>query len=708
MSRFDRRDFLKLFAATAGCFAVSASPVPFVSRLTRAEAEPGVYRFPQGLASGDPQPGAVMLWTRIEPVVDGHGGISPAAQSVIDLYVQVAEDEGFTRLVTEQGLRAGPETDHTVRVLVRDLLPDTTYYYRFFAGADMTPMIGRTRTAPRPGNDRPVRFAFLCCQNYEQGYYGAFRRLVNDDMAAAPQDRIEFVLHLGDFIYEHTGDVPMADTPARVIGPLPDGSAPWEPDGKRTNWQRGGQAPETLADYRFLYKTYLMDPDLQAARARFPFIHTWDDHEFTNDCWQAHDTYFGDGEPAQLRKLAANRSWFEYIPALLSDAPDFEGVANAAHDLKPAKVSNGPAGAPDGNFLLQDKNSLDAIGSLTIYRAFNWGAMLDLVITDLRSYRSPPVMTQEMKAFVKGAPVPPVRIVKLLDAGRTANGGRPPAMLHYADRQIANPRRIMPAGTHMGGPQKAWFKAAMTASKARWRIWANSVPALAMRLDFASLPFVGFENGYVGTDGWQGYPGELRELMGFLKDEKIGNVISCAGDYHAHIAGRLPVDPDADALAFSAVEFVTTGVSSGAMFSGAEQASRSSAFFRRAVVIEDGGKLLENFNNTVVNGLRSGLIANYANSAKVGAMFRNERASPGLGYLDSNSHGYAIATLTADRMTVDLVNVGDVSKDAGPDGSPVLRRARFTVKSWPGGADPVLDGPEFEGEPAFPYPPTTA
>jgi alkaline phosphatase D len=256
----------------------------------------------------------------------------------------------------------------------------------------------------------------------------------------------------------------------------------------------------------------------------------------------------------------------------------------------------------------------------------------------------------------------------------------------------------------MGGPQKAWFKAAMRASNANWRIWANSVPALSMRLDFASLPFAGLENGYVGTDSWQGHPGELRELMAFLKDKKIGNVVSCAGDYHAHIVGRLPIDPDADALAFSAVEFVTTGISSGAMFPGAEKASRKSAFFRRAVVIEESnGRLLENFNNTVVNGLRAGVITNYTNSPKVGAMFRNERASPGLGYLDSNSHGYAIATLTADRMTVELVNVGDVSKDAGPAGSPILRRARFSVKSWPGGAEPVLEGPEFEGEPPFPY-----
>ncbi|WP_422561416.1 alkaline phosphatase D family protein [Parvibaculum sedimenti] len=696
MTGFDRREFLRLFAATAGCFAVSAAPLPFASVLNRAAADTGLYHFPQGLASGDPQPHAVMLWTRVERV-DG------APSDAIDLYVQVAEDEAFTKLIVERAVRALPETDHTVRVLVNELRPDTHYYYRFFAGSDQAPFSGRTRTAPPRDAKRPVRFAFLCCQNYEQGYYGAYRRLVNDDIAAKPEDRIEFVLHLGDFIYEHTGDVPEEEKPARLIGPLPNGSTPWVPDGKRTNWQSGGQAAVTLADYRFLYKLYLTDPDLQAARARFPFIHTWDDHEFTNDCWQSHDTYYGDGSPAQKRKLAANQAWFEFVPALLSDAPDFGGVKPQAHDFTPVKVADAPMGEPDANFLFQGTDNLKAIGSLGIYRTFSWGKMLDLVITDLRSYRSPPVMSEEVKALVKGAPLPPVRIVKTLDAGRSAAQGNPPAKLSYKDREIDNPRRAAPPGTHMGGPQKSWFKSVMQSSKARWRIWANSVPALAMRIDFASLPFAGLEDGYVGIDAWQGYPGELKELMSFLKEAGIGNVISCSGDYHAHIVGRLPVDPDAEALTYSAVEFVTTGISSGSMYRGAERGARKSALFHRAVEIDDGDKKLENFNNTLVNGLRAGILTNYTNSMKIGAMFRNERASPGLSFLDSNAHGFGIATLTEEGATVELVNVCDVSKDAGPEGAAVLRRSRFAVKPWKGGDDPVIEGPTFEGEPPFPY-----
>ncbi|HCX66609.1 MAG TPA: hypothetical protein DHK64_03470, partial [Rhodobiaceae bacterium] len=108
-----------------------------------------------------------------------------------------------------------------------------------------------------------------------------------------------------------------------------------------------------------------------------------------------------------------------------------------------------------------------------------------------------------------------------------------PATISYGGREIANPRAEAPPGTHMGGPQKTWFKQVMKASKAEWRIWANSCPALQIRLDFSRLPFAGLEDGYAGTDTWQGYPGELKELLTFLMDEKIGNVISLSGDYHA-------------------------------------------------------------------------------------------------------------------------------------------------------------------------------
>ena len=699
MSHLDRREFLKLFTAGAGCFAFAASALPFTSRRAWAQANGDHYHFPQGLASGDPQPDAVMLWTRVETTDPS----APEMRTWIDLYVQVAEDEAFENLVAEQAVRADPAADHTVRLFIHGLRPDTAYYYRFYAGGDRSPYPGRTRTAPRPDAARNVRFAAISCQSYEQGYYGARRRLVNDDIAAAPEDKIDFVLHLGDFIYERTGDVPETLRPARLIGPLPDGSEPWEPDGTRPWWRKGGQAAVTIADYRTLYRKSLTDPDLQAARARFPFVHTWDDHEFTNDAWQSHDTYFGDGEPAQRRKVAANRAWFEYIPAVLTRMPSFNGIANKAHDYKPVRVDDAPMGEPDENFLYQGDDNLKALSSLTIYRALTWGVMLDLVVTDLRSYRSPPVLTEEIKELIKGAPAPPVGLVKLLDAGASANGGEPPKTIRYGDKEMPNPRRDATPGTHMVAEQKAWFKSVLTASAAKWRVWANGGPALQMRLDFSRIPFAGLQDGYVGTDAWNGFPGELQELMSFVRDEGIGNLVSVAGDYHAFAAGRLPVDPDADELSHVAVEFMTAAVSSGAMYEMVELRTRDSGFFHRAVVLDRDGEKFENWNNTLVNGLRAGILANYSNSDYLRDMVQNERASPGLDYMDSDGHGYTLVTLTDEAMKVEQVNVGDVTRDAGPEGAEVLRRARFTVKPWGPGEAPAIEGPEFEGKPPYPW-----
>src|SRR5690606_40436845 len=122
MSRMslDRREFLKLFGATAGCFALSAAATPFFPRLGAAKAAPGAFHFPQGLASADPQPDAVMLWTRVEAIDPG----AALPNGDVDLYVQVANDLDFEEVVVEQAVPASAASDHTVRVFVQDLRAD--------------------------------------------------------------------------------------------------------------------------------------------------------------------------------------------------------------------------------------------------------------------------------------------------------------------------------------------------------------------------------------------------------------------------------------------------------------------------------------------------------------------------------------------------------------------------------------------------------
>ncbi|MEQ9144885.1 MAG: alkaline phosphatase D family protein [Parvibaculaceae bacterium] len=692
LTRIDRRTFLKGFTALAGCFAATAG-APVASAFA-AVLPVNAQRFPQGLASGDPQPDAVMLWTRAVPDMPATG---------VDLVCQVAESESFDTLILEKPITVGAESDFTARVFVQGLKPDTRYFYRFVANGETGPHVGRTRTAPAPDAERPVRFAFASCQNYERGFYGAWARLVADDAAAPDNEQLDFVLFLGDFIYEVIRDVPEGVEATRSIAPFPDGSAPWVPDGTRPWWSAGATWAVTVDDYRHLYKTYLSDPDLQAARARFPFVSTWDDHEFTNDSWQSHDTYFSPGKPAQRRKVAANQAWFEFIPAVLTEAASVAGIPNEASDFRPANVADTDYGDYDDSFFNTNPDNRAALGSLTIYRTLSWGKMLDLVVTDLRSYRSPPVVSEEVRQLLGGGTrLVPVRLVKELDAGRTAHEGNPLEKLTFEDREIANPRAEAPAGTCMGARQKRWFKETLKASTAQWRIWANSIPALSLRLNLSKVPSASMEDSYLGTDAWQGFPSELGELMTFVKENGISNVISCSGDYHTHAAGRLAIDPDADEPDFAAVDFATTSISSGNFFSGAESSTGKDDPFRPFVAYESGGKLVENFNNTVMNGMLCGLATSYM-GPWVGGLLATDKASPGLDFLDSNAHGFGIATVEATGTTMTLVNVGSVKEKPGPDGQPVLRRTTFRVPNWEGGAAPVLEGPDFDGEPSFPF-----
>src|SRR5262249_52899686 len=146
-----------------------------------------------GVASGDPQSDSVVLWTR----VSNAGGAA-----AVPLTVEVARDRAFTRVVATAKARAPLEAGHTCRVLGGGLERAREYWYRFTDEAGRGSRIGRTLTAPGPSDPRPVRFAFVSCQNPCEGALNAYRRMIFEDERAAPEERLLFVLHLGDFIYE--------------------------------------------------------------------------------------------------------------------------------------------------------------------------------------------------------------------------------------------------------------------------------------------------------------------------------------------------------------------------------------------------------------------------------------------------------------------------------------------------------------------------
>lgn len=240
--------------------------------------------FTLGVASGCPRPDGVVLWTRLapEPLQGGGLGETPVAVAW-----ELADDEQFGRIVARGTAQATAGDAHSVHVELTGLEPARHYWYRFTALGARSPA-GRTRTAPAAQAMAPVRFAFASCQQYEQGYYAAYR-----DMAAQPLD---LVVHLGDYIYESS----------------------W---GARFVRRHEGGIPTQLAEFRDRYALYKSDPDLQAAHAACPWLAVWDDHEVAND--YTDDVSPRTADPAQFLAIraAAYQAWYEHMPVPASMRP---------------------------------------------------------------------------------------------------------------------------------------------------------------------------------------------------------------------------------------------------------------------------------------------------------------------------------------------------------------------------------------------------
>jgi len=463
MQRISRRGFIETAAAVCATAAWGVS-LGEPSRVPWRERRD---LFPEGVASGDPDFHSVLLWTRRKP---------DAQSKPETLYVEVAEDAGFHRVVATAEAPVSAESDWTCRVLAGGLKPSTVYWYRFTDARGNGSRIGRTITAPTDQDERPVRFAFVSCQNANDGAQNAYRRMIYEDERAPEPDRLGFVLHLGDFIYElvwYPEDRPqgMYDRKIRDIVRYAHGEK-----------IQDFHIPTDVDDYRAIYRAYLRDPDLQDARARWPFVNMWDNHEFSWKGWQGLQKFGDQTRPAQTRKVAANQAFFEYQPARMSKPLDqFHAPA----------VSDAPIVHFDAHGLGDETNNLAAIGSLKGYRSLRWGRNVDLIITDQRSYRSEepldrveaaPFNSEEFPRFI------PEEAMEILDAGREYAGGKAPATIRYGNIEVPNFSKDAPAQTILGAEQKRWFLERLRSSPATWKIWGNTTATLDMRADPQNLP----------------------------------------------------------------------------------------------------------------------------------------------------------------------------------------------------------------------------
>ncbi|WP_281647251.1 alkaline phosphatase D family protein [Parendozoicomonas sp. Alg238-R29] len=273
--------------------------------------------FRHGIASGDPLADRVILWTRVTPDQD-----PLFASAIVPYEWQVALDPGMASIVHTGSGVTGPEVDYTVKVDADNLVPGTTYYYRFLSNGVESP-IGRTKTLP-VGHLNRMRLAFCSCSNYPAGYFNVYKEI-------ARRPELDVVLHLGDYIYEYG---PGGFGTGKDLGrdPLP------------------AKEITALQDYRLRYAQYRTDPDLQEVHRQHPFICIWDDHESANDAWKGGADNHDDGEGRwEDRRTAAIQTYFDWMP-------------------------------------IRETGIVDQFGSQSIYRNFRFGNLMDLFMLDTRLF----------------------------------------------------------------------------------------------------------------------------------------------------------------------------------------------------------------------------------------------------------------------------------------------------------------------------------
>ncbi|WP_437752867.1 alkaline phosphatase D family protein [Sorangium sp. So ce1389] len=693
-----RRDFLRATLVTAGSVVVPTACSEEEGMTGACDVNEDDTFFPQSVASGDPRPESVVLWTRL---VDGDG------KTDLNLALVVALDEAFTQLVelrltsstvaatgsggTRVPVTARAEFDHCVKVKVNGLSPGTTYYYRFYyttGNGCFSSRVGRTRTAPAPDADVPVRFAFVSCQDYLGRFYNAY--------AALARQEIDFVVHLGDYIYETTGD-PSSQTPSQertIAFSDVEGAIALEADDIEFH------AARSLSNYRELYRTYRADRALQRVHERFPMIATWSDHEFSDDCHGATATYL-DGQGAERgdedRRKAANQAWFEYMPVDYRAGDDFQYSTAAKH--------------PD---------------DITIYRDFTFGKHVHLVMTDLRSYRADHLIPEDAfpgKVVVNeaslvekfGAVTPPFaspyipdidaeqhriyremfeeiaptfgfdpslgygpserpriisatfvntivaklneqreeqlpligknemaffeRGISYFDLGKTdylSKFGSRYFVIKDAFDAVSDLAEDAPV---MGDAQSAWFKDTIEKSESTWKVWGNEYCLSQLIIDNTipsseepppedPPPPPRF---YMSCDGWDGFRKERNDILGTLAAQS--NVVAITGDLHAFVAGTPAGDTSSS---MNIVEFVVAAISSATYRSLLRKQVAAHPILKD---VPQSANIADNIEKLLVESATAD-----------GATVRNPR----LAFCKAASNGFCVAEANADEFVVTM------------------------------------------------------
>jgi alkaline phosphatase D len=686
MADTSRREFI-LSAAALGATAAWASATAFASNQRWKERRD---LFAEGVASGDPDSSSVILWTR-RPYSDGR------AKAVLS--VQVAEDEGFDRVVALARSNISAASDWTSRVLVGGLKPCKVYWYRFVDADGNGSRVGRTITAPKVDDPNSVRFAFVSCQSVNEGTQNAYRRMIWEDRRAPPNERLAFVLHLGDFIYEvveYPDEVPHRyDRKVFDIGRLPDAR-------KVDNFH----VPTTVDGYRVVYRATIQDPDVQDARAYFPFVCIGDNHEFSWQGWQSTIKYDGKSEPAQALRVAANQAWWEYIPSRVHKAsgPGLERF-DGPH------VETVPIARLDADGLGDEPNNHLALGSMTAYRAMRFGRHVELILTDFHSYTmEDPTSRSEADAFgLEAFPALfPLEAMQILDAGRTYAGGKPPENIRFGEKTVPNFTRNDPPMTVLGRVQKAWLKRTLAASRATWKLWGATNGTLDARVDPQNLPaglttpWPGAGYATFGGGDFSGALGERAELYDFVRDQGVSGFAVISGDRHSFWAGYAAKALPPEKFEPVGVAFITGSISAIGMAEAMEHGLKGHPLRPLFVSERVPGKFESTVNLTLKHGVKSALEFDRTGDIVAAHRMTNPDNAPHLKFVDMGGHGYAVVTAGAEAIQTEFVCIPrPISRAVTPDGGTLRYRVRHTAQKWTAGKRPELVQEIVEGDPGL-------
>lgn len=595
----DRRQFLR---CAAGAFTVSslASALSACNLTTGGNSEPsnagvGIYKFPQGLCCGDPSPTSGIFWTRVVRA-DGVQGDIPVTLEISLTPMSTSSTTGF-RLFKQIELVALLKNDNIIHHKLTGLDPDTSYYYRFVAGGDSNNPTGRFRTLPAESAEvTGTQFALLNGLDWSYNHWEAMteQSLRYSGLTA----QTYYMLLLGGSI---NALVPDPALPRSVEAVHPNLQLP---DGLPVTGM--GTAARTLADYTYLQQVYRSDERLQKTLVNYTLMPMFGEQDFSNDAWQAHETYTSANAEQRDRLLAAMAAWMKYMPLDWGDVT----YDSAATDFS----------------------------RFRLYRSFRFGNLVDLILTEQRLQRTDHAIPEDVAHGPLG-----------LTGGMGSRLMADPAEL--ASR-TNNSQKIL------GDEQMAWTKGQLTKSGVVWKLLAGESPLVNMSIDLSSEPDLDpalRKVSVMSADSWGGYTSQQAELLNFVKQNNVGNLVSLA---------------------------------CGGFFSGSEIWSDYSGD-RKPVMLEctTGPTSGRSLSEEIADQLALETDPRYVNLRRIFLQsFRVDQKLLGqlkgwVRHLNTGTRGYSMVYVRTGELIIDSVRVAEITPGGQITGSLVSGRTRVTIKS---------------------------